>query len=175
LGTTDEMCDNLFGQDEWVRDDENKKVIESLQSQIDGLVAANDILAEYLTNTQTTLTVLQNLIAGSVTMEQYDSLLVQINSLNATVNNMQEQINVNVVRLAELELEDPIVEYYDPCGNGPGFDEIIMTTRSGKLVAYFESGSNRFLTVLTPGNYSTTDTQKCKFTVNSSGQITNEH
>jgi hypothetical protein len=69
----------------------------------------------------------------------------------------------------------PILEIIDPCGDKPGkFDEIVLKLSENQLVVYFQSGSNYFLTLLTPGNYRTTDEQKCYFTVNGQYQIINE-
>lgn len=68
-----------------------------------------------------------------------------------------------------------IVELKDPCGDQSGFDEILMRTQSGKWIAHFSSSGNNFLTVLTPGTYVTTDQTRCMFTLNSAGQIVNEH
>lgn len=62
--------------------------------------------------------------------------------------------------------EDAILEVIDPCGpSDDGFDEVILKLNTGDLMAYFESGDRRFLTLLTPGNYITTDTQRCAFTI----------
>lgn len=60
---------------------------------------------------------------------------------------------------------DAVIEIVDPCGDGAGFDEILLVLSSGEIVAYFESGGNRFLTVLVNGNYRTTDAQACNFTI----------
>lgn len=67
-----------------------------------------------------------------------------------------------------------IVDIADPCGDKPGhFDEVLLVTESEGVIAYFkENGSREFLTVLTPGNYRTTDKQKCNFTVHSDNSIT---
>lgn len=65
-----------------------------------------------------------------------------------------------------------ITEVIDPCGDGPGFDEVILRLGVDQLVAYFEQGGDRFLSILTPGNYSTTDSQSCPFTVNSDFSVT---
>lgn len=68
--------------------------------------------------------------------------------------------------------ESAILEIIDPCGDSPGeFDEIMFRLSSGELVAYFEQGSKRFLTVLNPGNYRTTDKQSCRFTVTTDMQV----
>lgn len=52
----------------------------------------------------------------------------------------------------------------DPCGDGEGFDEIILQLDE-QLLCYFEEGDKRFLTELSPGNYITTDRQECNFTI----------
>jgi hypothetical protein len=59
-----------------------------------------------------------------------------------------------------------VLEIIDPCGNNEGhFDEVILRLSTGDLLAYFESGSKRFLSIIDPGNYRTTDAQRCYFTV----------
>lgn len=68
-----------------------------------------------------------------------------------------------------------ITEMKDPCGNQPGFDEILLKTASGYWIAHFASGANQFLTILTPGTYVTTDTTRCMFTLDNNGTIVNEH
>jgi hypothetical protein len=69
------------------------------------------------------------------------------------------------------------VEYIDPCGTLAGsYNEVLMKTKSGKVIAYFESGGNRFLTILKPNTlYSTTDNQHCKFKIDNSGLITEQY
>jgi len=64
---------------------------------------------------------------------------------------------------------DGIVELIDPCGNGPGFDEVLFRLSSGALVAWYK---NLGLAVLTPGTYRTTDKQRCTFTVHSDLSVT---
>jgi hypothetical protein len=62
---------------------------------------------------------------------------------------------------------DSIAELIDPCGDNPGqFDEIILKLSTGELLVYFESGSNRFLSLIDNGSYHTTDSQHCAFSVN---------
>jgi len=62
---------------------------------------------------------------------------------------------------------DAIVEFIDPCGDNPGhFDEVVLKLSTGELLAYFESGSHRFLSLIRNGNYRTTDVQNCAFSVN---------
>lgn len=64
-----------------------------------------------------------------------------------------------------------IVEYIDPCGDGPGFDEVILRMGDGTLLAHYSSGGREFLTIITPGNYVTTDQQACSFTVTAEGEV----
>jgi hypothetical protein len=64
------------------------------------------------------------------------------------------------------------MEIVDPCGDTPNkFDEILFRLSNGVLVAYFESGSNRYLSVIPPGTYKTTDGNNCIFTVDSQLQV----
>lgn len=68
--------------------------------------------------------------------------------------------------LAGQDGTDGIVELIDPCGDNPNqFDEVLLRTTSGQILTYFESGNRRFLAVLVPGNYVTTDSQACHFSV----------
>jgi hypothetical protein len=176
LDASGQACDTLFGRDDREVEAESRRALESLQSQIDGLVAANDILKEYLASTQSTLNIVQTMLDGLVTNEEYEALKLQVNALSLTIDSMQEQVNANTVQLAELELEDPIIEYIYPCGLWVDhFNEILMLTRSGAYVAYFESGANRFLTTLKDNTtYRLTDGSNCTFTIQN-GQITNAH
>lgn len=83
----------------------------------------------------------------------------------------QALINELTVRVAELETHSPVIEIIDPCGDGVGFDEIIMRLNTGELIAYFQQGSHRFLASLPEGEYQTTDQSKCRFSVDSTGSI----
>jgi len=66
-----------------------------------------------------------------------------------------------------------VVELIDPCGDGNGFDEVILRMQNGELLAHYAGGNNlQFLTLLTPGNYRTTDSQACNFTVHNNLSIT---
>lgn len=59
-----------------------------------------------------------------------------------------------------------VVGLIDPCGDGPGFDEVLLQLADGSLMAHYAGGGNlQFLTVLSPGNFVTTDSQACHFTV----------
>lgn len=116
---------------------------------------------------------------------EIERLLTQVNSLLGIISDLSAQAVANESQitvleamlydvqadLTEIELRSHVTEFIDPCGNGPGFDEIILKMSTGELVAYFESGGTRFLTILTQGSYQTTDSQKCDFVVTSTGEI----
>ena len=64
------------------------------------------------------------------------------------------------------------MEFIDPCGDNPGqFDEILLLMSSGEIVAFFEQGARRYLSVITPGSYRTTDAQNCRFDVLTDGSV----
>lgn len=59
-----------------------------------------------------------------------------------------------------------VTELVDPCGDGPGFDEVILRLGNGSLMAHYAGGGNlQFLTVIGDGNYVTTDNQSCNFSI----------
>lgn len=62
-----------------------------------------------------------------------------------------------------------VLEIIDPCNKQGAFDEVLLRLSNGALLAYFTQGSfnTSFLTLLTPGQYQTTDGTNCHFTVNS--------
>lgn len=64
-----------------------------------------------------------------------------------------------------------ISQIINPCGKDSTFDEVLLRFFDGTLVAYFENGGKRFLTEIPEGNYMTTDTQACLFSVNSELQV----
>lgn len=65
-----------------------------------------------------------------------------------------------------------VISFIDPCGDKlNSYDEVIIETFDGSLIAYFEDGGKRFLTLLSPGDYITTDEQKCKFTITEDFEI----
>lgn len=56
-----------------------------------------------------------------------------------------------------------ISEVYDPCGNGPGPDEVVLIFATGEWIAWYQGLG---LSILTPGSaYVTTDQSSCLFTV----------
>lgn len=89
------------------------------------------------------------------------------------IDMLQSDINVAQSQIASLATQESIVELIDPCGDNPGqYDEVLIRTSSNKLIAFFEQGGQRFLSVLEAGSYRTTDTQQCLFNVDSNGVVT---
>lgn len=79
---------------------------------------------------------------------------------------LQQLIADNQARISVLENAQDIVEIIDPCGDKPGhFDEVVLKLENGTFLAYFESGSKRFLTILRNGYFRTTDVQRCSFRI----------
>lgn len=66
----------------------------------------------------------------------------------------------------------------NPCGDAPGiYDEVFIKLANGTLIASFSdnaNGNNTRFSVLTTGTYQTTDGDGCTFSVDGSGNITNE-
>ena len=112
-------------------------------------------------------------------MQYFSELLGQMSDAELAQNQemrdeqilAQAQIDHLVEQLAVLQGYDSIIATVDPCGDGHGYDEVLMRTVSGKWIAYFESGSNRFLSVIPEGNYRTTDQQSCNFSIDSQGNL----
>ena len=60
-----------------------------------------------------------------------------------------------------------ILEIVDPCGDGPGVDEVVLIFEGSLFIAWYK---NVGMTVLEPyTTYRTTDQQKCEFRLNSDG------
>lgn len=58
-----------------------------------------------------------------------------------------------------------IIEVIDPCGPSGTYDEVLLRLENGQLLAHYASSQYQFLTLIGTGNYVTTDTQVCHFTV----------
>lgn len=181
IGDT-QTCDALFGVNQFDIDENQNKDIEnlskeitSIKTQLDANINAVLLMQSQYKTSQTLLSILQlQLYDNSASIELLKEQLADLNSSieyqNVVINDMQ-------ITLSNISSQDTIVQYIDPCGDKPGtFDEILMQTKSGNFIAYFESGSKRYLTTLQKNvNYVTTDGSACHFTINSSGELVNEH
>ena len=118
--------------------------------------------------------------AIEIDSERITALQDEQDNQNATLGILQEQLdalqnqaNESTAFIVTLSTSDGIVSITDPCGDfAGGYDEVLLKTYSGKYVAYFESGSTRYLSVLVPGVfYQTTDSQQCHFHIDNSGNV----
>lgn len=136
------------------------------QNQINGLSALLTTEINNRVNLSNQVSILQS---------QVNSLMSQMVAVNNALPMLQSNINglQNQINTINVTISTAVVGMVDPCGDGPGFDEVLLKTKDGKYVAYFETGGNRFLTVLqTNTSYQTTDAQHCNFSINSSGVVT---
>lgn len=142
-----------------------------LQAQINIINGSLTSTINNVSSIQLSLTAALNSISALQSTDaslqaQIDNLLGRIEVLESA--DYQTQINNLVVNLANLsnEVEGSITRIWDPCGDHAGnFDEVILQTNDGTFMAYFESGSKRFLSVLGNGTYQTTDNQACVFNI----------
>jgi hypothetical protein len=65
-----------------------------------------------------------------------------------------------------------VTEIIDPCGNSPGFDEVLLRLHNGQIMAHYAQGALQFLTILSPGTYRVTDGTNCVFTVHPDMSVT---
>lgn len=146
---------------------------QSLQSQLDLNVAYEQYLLSLINSNSGNISSLQTNL--TLVQSNLTSLQGQLTVTNANVSNRQTQINQLIINLATLSNQDVVVQYIYPCGPRVGyFNEILLKTKSGKYLAYFESGSNRFLTELLFGRrYGLTDGSNCSFTIDNTGNIVN--
>ena len=178
-GDLEQGCRTLFGEPEADLDQLDRRVtdLERRMLQLENVVTSNSALISLLeinlASLSSQLETLDtanaaNTAAISVLQAQMLAGQNQITSLQSGAVTLQAQTTA-------LAMQDSVIDYLDcAVGNvidGNGFDEIILRTKSGKLVAYFESGGNRFLSVLVPGSYRTTDQQMCAFTVNANMEM----
>jgi len=91
------------------------------------------------------------------------------NSSITIINNQLAAIQAQMIPLQN----GVISEVIDPCGDYPNhYDEVLLKMGSGTIIAYFESGNKRFLSIIKQGNYRTTDKQKCHFSVDINNNVT---
>lgn len=186
IGDT-QTCDNLFGRNQSEVDEQQNAQLQGLSKEVESLSTMMSLMIKDLTEVESRIATNDSLIllANSMIQQQgadiqtLQNVVTQIESdnqdLEQKLDYQQGLINTIQVDLAKLVTQDGIKELHDPCGDKAGkYDEIIVVTTSGKLLAYFEDGGNRFLTLLGPGSYRTTDAQKCFFDINSAGKIVNE-
>lgn len=188
------FCDTIVGYELAQDVERNKQGLNDLKEKLDILylsligninnsnlfsnMLANQVM--YLTNNQQQI---ENLIQNNTS--SISNVLYQLSYLNSGVystvsliNELQSQIWSQQIQIAELiayNENNKVVETIDFCGDKPNkFDEIGLRLSSGELVVFFRDSPGQekyFLTVLTPGNYSTTDNTGCNFSVGFDGTV----
>lgn len=158
-------CNLIFGtkdadQDE--RMDKNDEKNREQDEKIAALSLQNEGLIQSIIDLNQELEIIQDNVEDNS---------ADITSLTALIAGLQTQVNTNIVAIAALDTTtvNSITQIIDPCGNGAGYDEVILKTRNGQYLAYFESGSQRYLTKLEIGSYATTDGTGCHFSLTASG------
>jgi hypothetical protein len=151
-GDLEHLCESILG-DTQDQINNNRDDIKELQLQVAALQQELDIQIDLL-------------IQANINQDEIN------NNQDVEINNQQVLINQLLVDMVEVKTRITVAEIIDPCNNNVGYDEVLIRLSDNSLIAYFESGSNRFLTKLTPGSYRTTDTPPyCYFTVNSNLDI----
>lgn len=93
------------------------------------------------------------------------ALQTQLNTLSSQQVVSQTTINGMLVNIATLQGYNSIVSIIDPCGDAAGiWDEVFLQLSDGTLLASFSdnaAGQNTRFSVLTNGNYVTTDGSNC--------------
>lgn len=185
-GVVGKACQAALGSDKDLQDqiDKANGNISSLDNRVSVLEKRVEDGFNFLITKDTEL---QSLLLAqqSATNDELININNQINSVTSQLNVLQTNFNTQLTNLAnqiitlnsqivdmngdlvtlENSLQNSVTEIIDPCGDAPGFDEVILKTKNGKFLAYFENGSKRFLTKLTNGTFMTTDGSSCTFTV----------
>lgn len=173
FGTKDSDQDSQIAEVTFKNNEQDAKIaslqnsITNMISNIDSLTLSVQDLENTDNDTYNTISALQSIVNANTV--QLLSLATSVTTLNGNLTTTQGQLTALTNSLSKS-----IVDFKDPCGNGVGYDEILMKTKDGKFIAYFEDGGNRFLSILENGTYRTTDQSRCYFTVNN-GVISNEH
>lgn len=142
--------------------DKVEKHIREIRERLNSLLASVSTLQLQI-NTQAT--VLNELVAAETANE------ADIVDAQAELVILQAQYNAVVSEITILQSNVQIQAVLDPCGDGPGYDEVVLKTSAGYL-AYFENGNHRYLTLLQEGvTYTTTDNSHCEFSI-INGQLT---
>jgi hypothetical protein len=170
------ICHGLLGPDDVPLDerlDEIEGRLDDVEARVGELESDYGLLAGFVNVLDAQLSGLIAIVAaldGTLTSIT-DGLQAQIDALSLQVVALQDQADQTAIEVVELSTEYRITELLDPCGNGAGFDEVLLRTSGGDIIAYFEQGANRFLSVLTPGSYRTTDGTNCNFSIDSQKRL----
>lgn len=187
-------CNAIFGmknteQDQRLDNNDTKNTeqdnrIKALEEQNLSLIGNLNYISSEIVNLQAEVDA--NLFTMTTLDSTQASQIAALQAANVTINNtittnagivtsFQNLVNANLVTLNAYvsAVPNPVVGVIDPCGDSPGFDEVLLKTKDGKYTGYFEQGSKRYLTVIQNGySYVTTDGSNCHFSISSTGVLT---
>jgi len=152
------LCTTVFGG----LDREQTERIDGIDQRLAELELTVDDNISDINNLTIRLNSLQTDVEGNAS---------EISAMQDLINNLQTTTNLTQVQITQIQNSDTITEIIDVCGDGSGYDEVILRATNGKLMAYFESGSKRFLSLLPVGTYQTTDNTSCTFKVIANGDV----
>jgi hypothetical protein len=147
-------------------DKELKDRVTALESKVKSLEDSRLLMIQDITNNQADIDELK--LSG----ENGEAL---ISDLQAELDSLQNSVNLASSQIVALQQNANISSLIDPCGDGAGFDEVLFRLSDGRIVGSFSEnvyGLNTRFSVLTAGNYQTTDNTGCRFTVNANGSLT---
>lgn len=179
-GSSVEMaCNLLFGMDDEEQDqkiadntfknNEQDARLKALEEQNEQLIESMDSFSEQLEQLGDDDVSNKNYLEGLITTltNTVTSNSIQLVSISNTLTTLQ-----GTIVTLESTVSKTIIATIDPCGDYPGhFDEVLLKTKDNKYIAYFEQSGKRFLTILTPGQYMTTDSQNCPFQLTNNNEI----
>lgn len=151
----------------------------TLESDLGSLSTSYATLTAVIASTQSELDALSD--QNSAEHAQLQALLnaqdARLNTVDGLITSLQTVANQTQAELTglveSLDAENRITGYLDPCGDHVGrYDEVLIVTNQGKVIAYFQDANKRHLTVLLPNVfYQTTDAQSCTFKVDAYGRL----
>lgn len=94
----------------------------------------------------------------------------EVEELSSSVEELSDELYEAIEELedsietieADIDSINGVAEIVDPCGDGRGFDEVLLVMDSGAIIAWYK---NLGLVVLDDGYYRTTDKQRCRFQI----------
>lgn len=168
VGSDVEMgCNALLGS----RDNEQDETVLSLIERIDALEKYNSVTKLSIASLQISVDILkQSAITNAADLLAIGARVTALEGqIGTPVIGLQSIVTNNTIQILQLQSNHNVTKLVDPCGNGPGYDEIFLRTATGKIIASFSdsaSGLNtRFSELVAGGPYSTTDGTGCTFTV----------
>lgn len=143
---------------------QNEERLDDLENRVSAVEFKIDSNIQKITSLQESLFLHSDIL---------DSNHAETNTLLSIVQSLQVQTNNAVSQLVSLQSNDSVTSFLNPCGDNPGhYDEVLLKTNSGQVIAYFEDGGKRFLSVLEFNtNYQTTDKQSCVFQLDNNGNL----